>query len=347
MRTVGIIIAVVAAGLAAAVFGGLIKFDAGAGVCRHNEEIDPALRDGATAAARTFFETLLSGDGEAAYAMLTAETQGKLARAAFDGAMMKTLANGPYADLLVQDTFEPDGADSGGKSLCTASGNQESISLSALPDATQIHAVFSATTRNNGWAMTAWLVKRAESWRVHAYRVSLASIVGHDADALLAMANAQEKKGNTLSAHMLYGAAKAAADRGPDFQLGIRQEIDAALAEHKTPPELAGEPPYTWRFGEESFEIDKVTLIGVDKRLGLMFMLRDPTWDGRETGKAEKHNKRLIDAFVKAHPQYAETFAFLVARTLEPGKDSGWGTVFDAVKGYDMGEPTAKATKSK
>jgi hypothetical protein len=346
MRTVGIIVAVVAAGLAAAVFGGLIKFDAGAGVCRHNEEIDPALREGATAAARAFFDALLEGDGAAAYAMLSTETQGNIDHAAFDGTMMKILGNGPYGDLLLAHTFQPD-VGSADKALCALSTTEQSVSVSALPEATQIHAVFSTTTRGNDWALTSWLVKRGESWQVQSYKVSLAAIVGHDAHALLAMANAQEKKGNTLSAHMLYGAAKATADRGPDFQLGVRRDIEAAFAEHKTPPELEGEPPFTWRLGEESFEIDKVTLIGVDKRLGLMFMLRDPTWDGRETGKAEKHNKRLIDAFVKAHPEYAETFAFLVARTLEPGKDSGWGTVFDAVKGYDTGEPTAKAAKSK
>jgi hypothetical protein len=188
--------------------------------------------------------------------------------------------------------------------------------------------------------LTVWLIEEDGAWRMHGFNVAIASIVGFDAAELLAMAEAQARRGNAFNAQMLYVAAKATVDRGSHLALGIGQEIEAALARHPQPSELEGKPPFTWALDGVTFRLDQVNLVGIDKRLGLVFLHRDPAWDGEDTGKAERRNKRLIDAFVKAHPEYKETFAFLVARILAPGKDSGWGTVYDAAKGYDTGEPS-------
>ena len=307
--------------------------------CRHNDEIDQPLRDGATGVARAFFEKLLKGDA-AAYDNLTAELQKKVARAEFTKVMTTITATGPYSDLRLDHAFQPTPANGETKVACGELADLKAVSVSAAPGLTQIHTLLSARSRNNDWALNAWMVEQDGVWRVRSFNAFLSSVAGMAAPGLLALADAQEKKGNTFNAHLLYVAAKTTAERGPDLTFGIRQEIEAAIAKHKAPPELTAQPPFEWTLGGTAFTLDQVSFVGIDKQFGLMLLHRDPAWDGEDTGKAERLNKRLIDAFVKAHPEYKETFAFLVARILAPGKDSGWGTVFDAAKGYDTGEPS-------
>lgn len=344
MRTVGIVLAVLVLGGIATFFSGLIKFNAGVSVCRHNEEIDASLRDGATAVARSFFEKLVKGD-LSAYDALSPELQKVMSRASLEAGGKKLIANGLHADLKLQHAYEPVVVGTSTRVLCEPLGNNGWISVSALPGAPQIHTVHSTQTPNNDWALTAWLVQTDGKWRVRGFNADLSTMVGYDTAALLRMANAQRDKGHAFSAQMLYAAAQSTINRGPDFQLGVGQDLETAVAAHKPPVELTGEPPFMWRYDGLSFAVEHVSILGIDKKLGLMILHRDPTWDGEDTGKAERRNKRLIDAFVKAHPDYAETFGFLVARLLKPGETSGWGTVFDAAKGYDTGEPVAKKKK--
>jgi hypothetical protein len=257
------------------------------------------------------------------------------------------LGPGPYEGLKLEHVYQPLPLEGETRVACGALGAMKEVSLAALPEATQIHALFTAATRNNDWALTAWLTQEDGAWRVHGFDVAISSIVGFDAAELFAQAEAQAKKGHVLNAHMLYTAAKATAGRGPYLGFGVAKEIEAAHARLAAPAELKGKPPFTWVFDGVTFTLEQVNLAGIDKRLGLVFLHRDPAWDGEDTGKAERRNKRLIDAFVKAHPEYQETFGFLVARILAPGKDSGWGTVFDSAKGYDTGEPSVVKKRRK
>jgi hypothetical protein len=346
MRAVGIVLAVLVLGGIATFFSGLIKFEAepAVAVCRNDDEIDAKQRDGAIAAAHAFFDRLLKGDA-AAYDALATETQAKISRAAFNADAKKIIANGPYADIKVERTYEPVVPEKAARTTCGASDSGSAVEVAALPDVTQIHVVHSAQTRNTGWALTAWLLESKGAWHVRGFNVAPATIVGHDAAAFLRMADEQKSKGHAFNAHMLYMAAQSTVDRGPDLQLSIKKALDTAIAAHEPPAELKGTAPFTWRYDGASFAVEQVNLMGIDNRLGLVFLHRDPSWDGEDTGKAERRNKRLIDAFVKAHPGYADTFGFLVARLLQPGKETGWGTVFDTTKGYDTGEPSAKKPK--
>jgi hypothetical protein len=263
-------------------------------------------------------------------------------------AMMRTIAsNGPYTDLAVEHTYQPTIVGSPGRITCPGADATTTLSLSTLPDTTQVHTLFTAKTRNNDWSLTTWMIEKDKTWRVHAFYVSMASIVGHSAPDILRMGEAQAKKGNAFNAYLLYAVARNLADRGPNIDLGLTTDINAALAKQAPPPELKGAPPFTWQLEGTTFPVEFVALVGTDKKLGLTFLHRDPSWDGKDTGKAERRNKRLIDGFVKAHPEYSEVFSYISARILEPGKDTGWGTVFDAAKGYDTGEPSIAKKKPK
>ncbi len=49
--------------------------------------------------------------------------------------------------------------------------------------------------------------------------------------------------------------------------------------------------------------------------------------------KPNSVNRRLIDDFRIAHPEYKESFGGIVARLYRPDKSGGFGTVFDDAKG--------------
>jgi hypothetical protein len=350
VRAVAIVLGVVILGAIAVYFSGLIKFDSpvqevAAAPCLADDAIDAARRTAANDAARAFYDKLLKADATSRDA-LTDEAKKLVAPEVF-AAMMRTIAsNGPYSDMTVEHSYEPTIKGAPGRVVCAGDSEATTVSLSTLPDTIQIHTLFSAKTRNNDWSLTTWMVERDKTWQVHAFYVSMASIVGHTAPDILRMAEEQSKKGHAFSAYLLYAVARNLADRGPNIDLGLTTTINAALASQEPPPELKGAPPFTWQLEGATFPIEFVALVGTDKKLGLTFLHRDPTWDGKDTGKAERRNKRLIDGFVKAHPEYSEVFSYISARILEPGKDTGWGTVFDAAKGYDTGEPSITKKKT-
>ena len=308
--------------------------------CRQDGEIDQTLREGAAEVSRAFFAGLLKGDG-GIYEHFSTTTKAKIARDKFEAAARAVLGLGPYDGLKLEHLFQPQPLPGETRVACGTLGAMKEVSLAVIPEATQIHVLFTAATRNNDWALTARLTQEeGGAWRVYGFDVAMSSIVGFDAAELFAQAEAQAKKGHALNAHMLYTAAKATVSRGLHFDFALAKDIEAAHARLAVPDELKGKPPFTWVFDGVTFTLEQVNFAGIDKRLGLVFLHRDPVWDGEDTGKGERRNKRLIDAFVKAHPEYKETFGFLVARILAPGKDSGWGTVFDSAKGYDTGEPS-------
>jgi hypothetical protein len=133
---------------------------------------------------------------------------------------------------------------------------------------------------------------------------------------------------------MLFVAASSTIDRGTDFQLGIRQDIESAFAENKPPAELSGNPPFTWRLGADTHTVQHVTILGVDNMLALMIDRKDDAWTGKNDAVAEANNRRFIDGLIKAHPEFKETFGVVVARAVAPSHTQTWGTVYDLAKGY-------------
>lgn len=342
MRTGSIVIGIVglaaAAAAAYAYVTGLINFGVtlNAGVCLEDEEIDQALRDGATKAARELADKLLLPDSAPGYAMLTPELQKIIPAAQFDGMAKQVQASGPYRDFKVEHLYQPKVAGDPTRALCGAVSDPERrVTVETAPDATQIHAVLSAKTANNDWAFTFWLIQDEATWRAHAFYVSMASMVGRGPAELMRQARAQETKGHLINAHMLYVAANALMNRGQSFELGVKSELAADLKTHKIPPELAGKPPFKWRLADKDFSIAQATILGVESKLALLLAHSDPAWNGGDLADAERRNRALVGAFVKAHPEYAETFGLVIAQLKgPPAKDVVYNTIFDAKTGY-------------
>lgn len=342
MRTSNIIITVaVVIGVAAAAvayFSGLLNFGftAQATSCLEGDEIEQALRDGAEKTAHELAGKLLIADSAPGYALLSPQLQKIISAAQFDAMTKQVQASGPYRDFKIVNLYQPKLAGEPGRALCGAmSDSERRVSVDAVPDATQIHAVMSAKTANNDWAFTFWLVEQDNAWRANAFYVSMASMVGRHPSDLLRDARAQEAKGNFINAHMLYVAATALSNRGPSFALGLTDELAADLKTHKVPPELAGAPPFKWTLDSKSFQIAQATILGAEGKLALLLSQADATWNGEDLAEAERRNRALIDAYVKTHPEYAETFGIVIAQLKGPAaKDVAYNTVFDAKAGY-------------
>lgn len=319
-------------------FTGAVDFGVTLGACQRDGDIDATVRDGSSKAAVAFYTAMLNGDGETSYNALAPEMQKAIPRANFDSMVEQVKARGPFEDLKPAHAYKPSVMGRAGRSAC--GGGDTGVIVNAVPDVAQVHEVLSARTTNNGWALTAWMVQDGEHWRVRSFYTSLESMVGKDAAALFNLAKAQDKAGNAFNARLLYVGAASIAERGPDFELAIRKEIADALAAQTPPADLKGKAPFTWTFDGTAYTVEAITLTAAEEQLGFVVMHRDETWDGKDNAEATERNKRLLDAFKIAHPEYAETFGFIVARILS--KDGvTFDTVFDKVQGYI--EPPAPA----
>ena len=329
-----VLLALVGAG-AYAVQSGLVSVGVHTSVCRQDDELDKALREEASKAALGFVDVRLKPDTAQAYQRLTPELKSAHSADVFAETAKKIQASGPFSGAKVDQIYEPSvGGRGSARVLCGSLSGGRWVSVEAKPGVTQVHAIVTAQTQNNDWAFTLWLIKNGSDWQVHGYYLSMASIAGHFPAELLDEARVQEKMGHTLNAHMLYVAIGGLIDRGPSFQLGLKQDVDADLLTHKTPPELSGKLPFAWRLDGKDYSVEKVEILGIGKQLVLTLMRRDSEWDGKDKADAERRNKVFIEAFIKAHPEYAETFGALVARVLPANGESGWGTVYDAKTGY-------------
>jgi hypothetical protein len=133
---------------------------------------------------------------------------------------------------------------------------------------------------------------------------------------------------------MLYIAAQTAAQRGSFYQARMVQYFNRDYGTFTAPELLHGPPPFTWTFGNETFRVNEVQYTGFGTGdVGLIIDYSPPAWS--ENAEAEAINRRLIEGFVAANPNWRETFDAIVARAAKPGSDQRWGTVYTASRGYD------------
>lgn len=320
-----------------------LSFFANAGVCLHNDEIDPEIRSLAQNAAKKFLDAVVAGDATAAHVRLTDVLRKQLPIEKFAETMKQfTTMSAGVSGPKLEHSYKPRIFGTGGETICATSGPDGHVVVKALPLKEQMHLVYTANSTNNEWTWTLWLVENDGPWEVRSFNFYISSLAGLRARDLLHRAKEQDAKGHSFNAHMLYVGAAFTANRGPDFTLGVKQEADEALERHTAPPEFAGTAPFRLIYSGRTFSVTQVRILGVDEKLALLLVHRDEAWTGASDDAALR-NKMLIDGFVKAHPEYSETFGIIVARITGPNRANTWGTVFDAKTGYveDKGDKKA------
>lgn len=326
----GVAFVVVAA--LAAFFTGVVDFGVTLGACQRDDEIEASIREGSSKAAEGFFTAMLNGDSESSYAALTPDLQKAIPRATFDTMVEAVTARGPFTDMKPAHAYKPSVVGRAGGSKC--GGGETAVTVNAVPGVTQVHEVLTAQTASNGWALTAWMVEDGGAWHVRSFYTSLESMVGQDAAALFNLAKAQAKAGNAFNATLLYVGAGSVVERGPDMKLAIERDIADALAANTPPADLKGKAPFTWTFEDTKYTVEGITLTAAQSQLGFVIAHRDDTWDGKDNAAAAELNKKLIEGFKTAHPEYAEAFGFIVARIVSKDGSASFDTVFDKTNGY-------------
>ena len=305
-----------------------------AGLCLTDDEVAANEREAYEKPAMRFVETIIGDKPENAYPELTDELRGKISSADFVRNINQVARTfQPLSDLHVEHSFrESLTALGSGISVlpCTATAHGDSkapegrVMIAALPIPIQAHVIVEGKARNNRLAFVVWLVPDKPSWRVTGYYVVPTTILDKTATDVTGLARRERQRGNALNSYILYATAAQLAYRGPYLQLGIQPEIEKEKAALAVPPELKGDPPFEWEFGNDHYHIVVIGPIGVGGVFDLRIEHRvAQTTDNREL---DRQNRALIKEFKQAHPEYAQVFDGLLVQALMPN-GSGFGTV--------------------
>jgi hypothetical protein len=197
----------------------------------------------------------------------------------------------------------------------------------------QAHVLVSAQTKNYEWQLSLWLWPEEAGWKVHHFHLGASGLAGLGAGPILALARRERREGHAFNALMLYSALRSGLlDRGPAFQLGLAQAMDKDYRALEPPPEMRGVAPYTFKMDGATYSVGHISVTGVAKQLGLVFDLPQTEWTGEAA--ADNFSHAFLTAFVSTHPDYVRVFGFVLARFMKPDGSGGFGTVYEAEKGF-------------
>jgi hypothetical protein len=108
------------------------------------------------------------------------------------------------------------------------------------------------------------------------------------------------------------------------LQLGFLPEIRGEMASLPVPKLLRGQPPFSWRFGESSFEVSNVGPVGIGGKVYLIITHLLGQWQDDKT--VDQKNRELMAGFKQAFPEYADAFAGLIVEAREKAGVRGYRT---------------------
>jgi hypothetical protein len=276
----------------------------------------------------TFVQTILGANPEAAYATFTSEAKQFVSRDQFLSIVRQAIQPaGPLENLHVAETHHVEiGTGAPNRVICGSLGRPEDwVAVAAKPVAKQAHLIIAGKTKNNDFAFVLWLI-REKDWRVEHFHFITINMSGKSAQDIWNLARDQQRRNNNFNAAVLYAAARGLAYRGPSFQLGIMPKIESEMMDVPSPPELKGQAPFTWRFGNAAFKILQVGPIGVAGKIYLTITQEIAPW--ADNHEADQRNRELISEFTRAFPEYSDAFAGLVVGASERGGNRLYRTVY-------------------
>jgi len=312
----------------------LLRFDihVTAGRCTADDEIPAPERGAIEKAALQMVQTILAGHFDAAYAELTPDAQQAVPLDKFVAvSKQETKSVGTDSNLRVARTYLLTGTvGTDSRIVCgTLAQPQDWVSVAAKANVKQAHVVVEAQTKNNRWSFILWLISMPE-WRVQYGWLAVSDVAGKSSQDLWDLARAEQKQKHDFNAAILFISANQLADRGPNFQLGIQPGIQDDLKKQTVPAIIAGQAPFTWKLGAETFKVLHVGPVGVDGKLYLSIAQELPVWSG--DSEADATNRKLIHEFADAVPEFSAVFAGFVVEAYDENRDRGYRTV-DAATG--------------
>ena len=297
--------------------------------CKADEEISTKDGEAIAQVVLRFVQDAIGSNPFAAYALFTQDAKTTVPEESFVNSFQGGIKPmGPFRDLRVVHTYiaKVTGSTQPQRVVCgNLSSSSTWVSVNVKPGPAEAYAVVEGRTVNNTAAFVLWLITQDGKWHVQYVQYAITSMVGKSSEDLQKMASAENEKHHSLNAFLLYATALQLSDRGPFFQLGVRQEIEEAFQAVQRPTILQGQAPFAWNFDKSTFKVLNLGLIGVGGQIYLQIDHEIEPWKVDE--EADRINRELIVRFAKAYPEYREAFAGLVVRAHERGGNRGYGTV--------------------
>lgn len=203
--------------------------------------------------------------------------------------------------------------------------------IGAGPNPKQGYVVLQTATLNSVSAYSISLASENGNWRVVRFHFDPAVMAGRDGLAWWQLAKKQHQEGHLLNAWLSYLEARTLLSRGPDYRpLGLA-DVTQELAKLPIPAELGGKPPFAWSMDGKTFKILKVGVVGVERDQALLALTHQSSWT--TDAQAIELNHQLIDAYLKAHLEWAEVFDLLAAEACRPDGRC-FGTTYEKGRGY-------------
>jgi hypothetical protein len=310
------------------------------GFCAVDGETPQALRAEPEAFAKTFLDAALGFKPEDAYEQLYPGLKQVLSKGEFLKNLKPLRDEAPISEPRLTHFYRiilrGEGAGKGGKAVCfeDESKTARHVFLSQASTPEQVQLVYSANSTDYRWAVVLWMVNERSGWSVLGVSTAPEMVLGHSSEEFLRRGREEEAKGHGFNATLLYTEALSLLNRGQSMQLERQSDMLRELGGFRTAPELGGSPPYRWNWGgADVFTIRAVTADPWHGRLALYIVQSPPGWDGADPTKAEGLNHKLIDAFVKAHPEWGDALDAIVA-ILVTADGRPYETVFDKTAGY-------------
>lgn len=297
--------------------------------CRIDSQIPDTERAAIEATGLSFVNLVLAGKADQAYADFTADTKSHLpadgfaqmmagARRSFQGVQGLHMGH----DYLIADAEKGTAA----RVTCGDPGQTEqSVSVAVKPVPRQAHLLIEGNTTGDGFTFVLWLIDD-HGWQVQNIYLGMSSMVGKSALDLWHMAQAQAKRRHSFNAALLYAAANNVAERGSDFELGFRPQLQDEMAGLKPPAALQGTNSLVWHLGGKAYKILAVGPVGARQKLYLMVNWQTPAW--KDDQEAEARNRRLMTDFTRAYPEYAEVFAGIFLSEVERETGRGYRSFY-------------------
>jgi hypothetical protein len=218
---------------------------------------------------------------------------------------------------------------------CLAPGpNRGADFVAAGPAAKQAHVLFTTATIGDGVSVYAvWLQVEDGDWNVAGFHIDPSLMGGRDAFAWWEAAKKQKQENHDFNAALLYGTARSLLSRGPYYQPAGLADLLQEIETLRVPDELKGQPPLSWTLDDQRFAVVSVAPTGVPGgKVVLALVQQSSGWASDQ--EADQQNHRLIDAFMKVHPEWVEIFDYLAARTCKPDFSLCFGSMYAKGTGY-------------
>lgn len=201
----------------------------------------------------------------------------------------------------------------------------------------QAYAVVSVPTINNDIGLVMVFQHDDHDWRLFGIHMVILGVSGRSTEDLAKLARAQALAGKRFNASMLYSGALATLDRGPNMSLLMKGDLEEESTAFQRPPELASSLPFAWTFGEKSYLVKAVNIMGLEGGLTLQIQVILSPWTTNED--AVRESRVFVEAFIKDHPEWREVFDHIVLQAISPAGATPagglmYGTVYSRDKGF-------------